>query len=558
MDVSIVLSGEAGQGIKTVELFINEALRDAGYHFFSTSEVMSRIRGGNNTTEIRIGGRHIQGFADKIDILVVLHQNGIYRIEDRIDKNTIIIGDPSSIEDEYKNKYNVKECPVNQIAKDNGGKIMANTVVFGLIIGILRLNTDEAKGLLKKRFGKKGDEVVNNNIAALEAGYEEGNKIEFEAGLETFDDVKEEVVVTGGQTIGIGAIAGGCNFISSYPMSPSTSVLLFLAKHAEKFGVVAEQAEDEIAAINMALGSWYAGGRGMATTSGGGFALMEEGISLSGITEIPAVIHLAQRPGPGTGLPTRTEQGDLTLALYAGHGDFPRIILAPGHPEEGIELTQKAFNLADKFKVPVIVLTDQFYLDSHYLMPKVDVTQYKNEYHIEKTKKDYKTYKLTESGMSPRGVPGYGEGYVCVDSDEHDEWGRITEDTEVRVNMVDKRLNKQKAIEKEAIEPELIGPKNYKILVIGWGSNYGVINEALHQINSDKIAFAHFKQLFPLPGNTKELIEKAEKTIMVENNATSQFSQLIKVQTGLDIDEKILQYNGMPFSVETLIKKIGG
>jgi len=557
-DISIVLSGQAGQGIKTLEQFIIYALRNTGHHFISTSEVMSRIRGGNNTTEIRIGDKTIQGYCKKIDVLIVLNRESIYRMVDRLSKNSIIIGESDTIEDEYKKQYNVKEIPINQIAKDNGGKILTNTVTFGLILGMLKIKPDKEKDTFKKKFSSKGKEIVNNNIAALDAGYKEGENINIDFTPKVFDDIKKQAVLTGSQAVGVGALAGGCNFISSYPMSPSTGVLIFLGKHAEQFDVVVEQAEDEISAINMTLGAWYAGARGMATTSGGGFALMQEGFSLSGITEIPTVIHLAQRPGPGTGLPTRTEQGDLALAWYAGHGEFPRIIFTPGHVNDAIELTHKAFNLADKYQVPVIILTDQYLLDSHFLAPKLNMNDFKNEYHINKTNKDHKTYELTKNGISKRGIPGHGEGYVCVDSDEHDEYGRITEDFDTRTNMVDKRFNKQKELEKEVIPPEIIGAKNYKTLVIGWGSTYGVIKEAIETIDNKDIAFAYFKQVCPLPESTASLIQKAEKTIVIENNATGQLANIIKMHTGLDVNEKVLQYNGMPFSVETIIKKIGG
>lgn len=557
-DISIVLSGQAGQGIKTLEQFIIHALRNAGHHFITTSEVMSRIRGGNNTTEIRIGDKSIQGFCNKIDVLIVLNNESVYRMNDRLSKNTIIIGESGHIEDQYKEKYSIKEVPINQIANDNGGKILTNTVTFGLILGMLNINPDKEKDTLKKKFSKKGDEVVNNNIAALNAGYKEGEKITIDFSPKPYDDIKNQAILTGSQAVGIGALAGGCNFISSYPMSPSTGVLIFLEKHAEQFDVVVEQAEDEISAINMSLGAWYAGARAMATTSGGGFALMQEGFSLSGITEIPTVIHLAQRPGPGTGLPTRTEQGDLALAWYAGHGEFPRIILTPGHVKDALELTHKAFNLADKYQVPVILLTDQYLLDSHFLATKSNSSDLQNEYHINTTDKGHKTYELTKNGISKRGIPGHGKGFVCVDSDEHDEYGRITEDFETRTNMVDKRFNKQKEIEKEVIAPEIIGAENYKTLVIGWGSTYGVIKEAIETIDNNEIGFAYYKQVCPLPDNTASLIQKAEKTIVIENNATGQFANIIKMHTGLDVDEKLLQYNGMPFSVETIIKKIGG
>ncbi len=557
-NLSIVLSGEAGKGIQTVEQLLIKSLRNCGYHFFSTSEFMSRIRGGNNTTEIRIGDPNAKAYSEEIDLLFVLNKNAVYRLEGRISQETVIIGEENNIEDEYKNKYKIKQLPVNEIAKEAGGAILSNTVIFGIISGVLNLDIDDGKAIITKQFESKGDDIINKNIVALEKGFESGKGLNLKISVRPYDAVKSHAILSGTDAIGIGAIAGGCNFISSYPMSPSTGVLIYLANQAKDFGIVVEQAEDEISAINMALGSWYAGARGMVTTSGGGFALMEEGLSLSGITEVPVVMHLAQRPGPATGLPTRTEQGDLNLAVYAGHGDFPRIILAPGTIKDGIALTQKAFNLADKYNVPVIILTDQFYLDSYQNCEKVDFSTFDNQYAFIKTKKDHKTYEISKDGISKRGIPGYGEGFVCVDSDEHEEDGRITESFETRVNMVDKRFQKSKSIEKDAIEPELIGPKNYKKLVVGWGSTYSAIKEAITRLDDDGLAFAYFKQVYPLPSKTKEYLEKAEEIFLVENNATGQFGNLIKLSTGIDIDKKILQYNGLPFSVETIIKKLGG
>jgi len=215
----------------------------------------------------------------------------------------------------------------------------------------------------------------------------------------------------------LGAIAGGCSFISTYPMSPSTGVWIFLTQHSKEFDIITDQSEDEISAINMAIGAWYAGARGMVATSGGGFALMVEGLSLASMIETPVVIHLGQRPGPATGLPTRTEQADLEFVLHAGHGEFPRIILTPGTMEDAFNLSQRAFDLADKYQVPVFILTDQYFLDSYYNLPSLNLSDIRNQSHVVKTNKEYKRYQLTENGISPRGIPGYGEGLVSVDSD---------------------------------------------------------------------------------------------------------------------------------------------
>ena len=558
-DISIVLSGEAGQGIRTVELLIIRALKNSGYNVFSTTELMSRVRGGNNTTEIRVSNERIEAFVDKIDILIVLSKNAILKIENRLTKDTIIIGQDSFIKEKYKNsQYIIKYVALSSLAKEVGGLIYSNVIIYGLLSGIFDINLNLIKESITRHFSTKGKEITDNNINAVIKGYEKGKELKLGIQVEKDEKIKNQVLLSGTESIGIGALAGGCNFITAYPMSPSTGVIQFLARHSDEFGVVVEQAEDEISAINMIQGAWYAGARAMTTTSGGGFALMEEGISNAAITEAPIVIHLAQRPGPSTGLPTRTEQGDLNLALYAGHGEFPRIIFAPGNFTDGIYLTQKAFNLADEFQVPVIILTDQFYIDSFQSIKSIDFTDFKVENFVTRTDKDYKRYKNTEDGISPRGIPMHGDGFVRFDSHEHDEGGFITEDPDIRTKMVDKRLKKLESYSKESIDAEIIGSKNYKTLIVGWGSTYGVIKEAIEKLNDNDLAFAYFKQVYPLPNNTKEILLKAKELIIIENNATSQFGQLIKRYTGMEFTNHILKYNGIPFSLEEIIEKLKG
>ncbi|MHC4325523.1 MAG: 2-oxoacid:acceptor oxidoreductase subunit alpha, partial [Planctomycetota bacterium] len=441
-----------------------------------------------------------------------------------------------------------------------GDRIYSNVVAVGTIAGLFGVERLMAGKYVEKFFAAKSADIVRKNLAALKKGFDFGvelarsSKINFNLAGDA--GITDQVLLSGGEAVALGAVAGGCNFIASYPMSPSTSVLGFLARHGSTFDIIAEQAEDEIAAINMGLGAWYAGARAMVTTSGGGFALMTEGVSLAGMMESPMVIHLAQRPGPATGLPTRTEQGDLELALYAGHGEFPRIIFAPGKLQDAFDLTQRAFNLADKYQVPVFILTDQYFMDSYYNIAAPDLSKLKIEKHITRTKKDYRRYEFTKSGISPRGVPGFGAGLVITDSDEHDTEGHITEDLEMRTRMVDKRLSKGELLKKDIIPPELTGAKNYKNLIVCWGSTYNIAEEAMRKLGRDDVALLHFKQVYPLPDDTAGYLQKAEKTIVVENNATSQFGKLIKLQTGIDIDRKILKYNGLSFFVEELAEKL--
>jgi 2-oxoglutarate ferredoxin oxidoreductase subunit alpha len=556
-DISIVLCGEAGQGIQTVEKILISVLKLSGYFVFSAREFMSRIRGGSNSTEIRVSDKPVNSFVEEIDILIPLDSKAVDHVKWRISKDTIMIGKKEFIEGKSKRIF---EVPFIELAKETGNKLYANTVTVGLLSGMLGVDFSTVEDFIRGFFKRKNEEIVKGNIEAGKKGFEIGeklikeNKVDFK--IKKNAKIKSSLLLSGTELVSLGAIAGGCNFISSYPMSPSTGVLTFLSQQQEEFGIIAEQAESEICAINMSLGAFYAGARAMVTTSGGGLALMVEGLSLAGMLETPIVIHLAQRPGPATGLPTRSEQGDLLFALFAGHGEFPRIIFSPGKTEDIFDLTRKAFDLADKFQVPVIIMTDQYLLDSSFLVSSIDVSKLKNKKYFIKTDKNYKRYKLTKDGISPRGIPGYGEGLVVVDSDEHDEEGHITEDLDFRTKIVDKRLNKMDSIKKEMEPPELIGNKNYKILVIGWGSTYYGIKETLEKLEDKRVAFLHYKQVYPLHPDTENYLKKADKTIVVENNATGQFAKLIKMETGIKIDNPILKYNGLPFGVEEIVKKL--
>ena len=569
-EVSIVLAGAAGQGIQSIEKILSHIIKEDGYHVFTTSEFMSRVRGGINSTEIRVASRIGHAYVDKIDIFIPLKSGLTPFLEQRISEDTLIIGEKEELDYEQ-----IIDIPFSAIAKEIGNKLYSNTVALGLIGGLLKLHEKLMEDHIAKVFSSKGEEVVENNRRALQEGYRRGKelgtsyKIEISKSGDSSEDTAEKpMLLSGTDAVALGALAGGCNMISSYPMSPSTGVLVSLAGYAERMGIVAEQAESEIAAINMALGGWYAGGRAMITTSGGGYDLMTEGVSLAAMIESPMVLHIAQRPGPATGLPTRTGQEDLNLVLYAAHGEFPRVILAPGTPTEAFELTTQAFDIADRYQVPVFILTDQYLLDSFFDTPRFQIDAEQPLNHIAKTDADYRRYRLSgegtegtntdESGLSPRGIPGYGEGRVRVDSDEHSEEGYITEDVvEVRPAMVKKRLyKKHQLLQKAALPPELIGSEQYSTLVVCWGSNRNAAVEALQKIGSDKIALLHLTQLYPLHPGVAEYLDRAERTCLVENNATGQCADLLRHETGRKIDEKILKYNGIPFSVEELQEKI--
>jgi len=559
-DISIVLCGQAGQGVQTVERLLMRIGRLAGYNAFATKEYMSRVRGGLNSTQIRFSDKPVRAFIDRTDILVPLEKGAIEHLGKRVSDETLVIGSAEALGDRSGSANNFVEVPFVQIAEEAGGKVYANTVAVGVLSGLLGITLETAGGYLKTFFAGKSDDVIDGNVQALGKGHAIGTGLaesdQTDFAICPGSDVEGQILINGAEAVGLGAIAGGCDFVSSYPMSPSTGVLVFLARHGREFDLIAEQAEDEIAAVNMALGAWYAGARAMVTTSGGGLALMTEGLSLAGMIESPLVVHLAQRPGPATGLPTRTEQGDLDLALYAGHGEFPRIILAPGTICEAIDLTTRAFDLSDRFQVPVFVLTDQYFMDSYYNLVPPDLSDVEVARHVVETESGYKRYQITENGLSPRGIPGFGKGLVCVDSDEHDEGGHITEDMEVRVRMTDKRLKKLDGVKDDVIEPTLIGPEDSDSIVVCWGSTRHIVEEAVASLGRDDTAVLHFGQVYPLPGRTKELLGGVKKVIVVEGNATGQFARILKIHADIDVDHKILKYDGLPFAADTLARKL--
>jgi 2-oxoglutarate ferredoxin oxidoreductase subunit alpha len=556
-DISIVLAGEAGQGIQTIEVILSRVLKRAGLNVFGTKEYMSRVRGGTNTTEIRIASEPVAAFVDRIDIFIPLDDKAIPHVKSRLTEKTLIVGDAQTVHADRE----ILDVPFLKLATEIGGEIFSNMIAAGFLTGLLGIEVEIIIAVLEEIFGKKAADIIEKNRLAARKGFDLARAAcaEHRIVIELKRDpaVAGEILISGHEAVALGATAGGCNFLASYPMSPSTGVLTFLAQHALDFGIVVEQAEDEIAAMNMGLGSWYAGGRAMVTTSGGGFALMAEGLSLAGAIESPMVIHLAQRPGPATGLPTRTEQGDLEFALHAGHGEFPRVILTPGTVQDAFFCAAHAFYLADKYQVPVFILTDQYLMDSYYNVKEFPAMPEGIKNYFVETGPDYQRYAKAKNGVSPRGIPGFGKGIVCVDSDEHDEGGYITEDAHVRTAMVDKRLKKSELLSKEVLEPELFSRgKNYKKLVVGWGSTHHVIREALWRKTEKDTAYLYLPQVYPFPEQAMTYFHKVSEVICVENNATGQLADIIRRETGFAVHRKVLKYNGLPFSVEELTEKI--
>lgn len=544
-EINLLFGGEAGQGLQTIAQILARMFMDGGLHVLAASEFMSRIRGGSNSITLRAAHHLVRAQDETIDICVLMDKDALPRLKGRCNPATLMIGDPKL----FGPDSGMFPLPLTELGAQAGGAIYSNSIVCGAIARLIDWEFPLLDAALVKAFD--GPELLAKNRAAAKLGWDHGTETAGRFDLPPQKKKTDRLLLDGSQAVAFGALAGGCTFIASYPMSPSTGVLIHLAKSAHAHGVVVEQAEDEVSAINMGLGSWYAGGRALVSTSGGGFDLMSEGLSLAGAIESPMVIHLAQRPGPGTGLPTRTEQGDLEIARYSGHGEFPRAILAPGSPEEAFAYAAHAFTMADASQSPVFLLTDQYLLDTLCDLEPFQLPDSAPEPRIVTTTQGYRRYAAGADGISPRGIPGLGEGIVRLDSDEHDEEGCITEDFEVRTAMVDKRLAKLRLLKEDlALLPRLYGTADYRRLIVGWGSIAPAVEEALERVRPASTAFLHCVQLYPIPQAVVDRLQQASEIIVIESNATGQFARLLRAETGCTITRQWNKYNGLVFTVD--------
>ncbi|NIS71209.1 MAG: 2-oxoacid:acceptor oxidoreductase subunit alpha, partial [Proteobacteria bacterium] len=424
-------------------------------------------------------------------------------------------------------------------------------------------------GIIRDAFKPK---VAELNVKAAKMGYDYARERyagNFEYRLErTSSPVKRKMFLTGSEAVGLGAIRAGCKFYAAYPMTPATPLLHFVAPLNREYGMIVIQTESEIAAINMVAGASFAGVRAMTATSGGGFCLMSEGLGMTGMTETPVVLMLAQRPGPSTGLPTYSGQGDLRFAIHASQGEFPRVVIAPGDVEECFYKTMEAFNLAEKFQIPAILITDKYLVESHGTAELFDQNRIgidrgllltEDEYMDEE---EYKRHKFTEDGVSPRAMPGIKGAIVRTNADEHNESGYTTENPEMTTKMFDKRFKKLDGLVKELENYEttkLYGPEEADVTILGWGSTKGPIREAMKLLSKEglKINYLQIIYLNPFPvANVQKILKSARKTVVVEHNRTSQLSSLIREHLLMTVGHKILKYNGRPFNPRELSQKI--
>lgn len=553
--LNIVIGGEAGQGLATVGELLSKTLVRAGYSINVTQDYQNRVRGGHNTFRVRASPNQVLAPQESVDLLVALTADTVDLHKQEMAPRGLMLADQS---------LKLEGCCLNVPFSELAEGRFVNVAALGVIGGLLGLDRRVALGLVKDNFSRMGPEVVQTNRQALDAGYKwaQGQKSPLRK-LSRVTDRPKRLMLNGNEALVLGALSAGLRFYSFYPMTPSTPIGLNLAAYAEKMGLVVEQGEDEIAVINMALGASFAGAPAMVGTSGGGFALMVESVSLAGMSETPIVIVVGQRPGPATGLPTRTEQGELEFVLHSGHGEFPRAILTPGNAEQCFHLARKALELAERYQTPIFILTDLYLADCYQDVIPFEIEslpQYGPQIDQEPISRPYARYAITENGISPRLLPGLSEHLVVADSDEHDEAGHLTEDLSLRTKMVEKRLRKGEGIREEVVPPDYEGEDSPDILLVSWGSTRGSTLEAAAVLREQgvKAATLHFSQVWPLV--QEQFIDKlkaAKQVVSIESNAFGQFARLIRRETGFHIRKQVHRYDGLPITPEYILRNLG-
>ncbi len=565
MKLNIRVGGAAGQGMQTIGQVLSKTFARGGLEVFAVMDYQSRIRGGHNYFQIRVADNNINAKSDAVDILVSLDEATIELDRGDVREGGIIINDGEACAlVDGEGGVRCLSIPFAKLALDAAGdKLYSNSVAVGAVLGFIGYDMDILYKVLEDFFShKKGSEVAENNIKASKAGLVLAKELNVDLGVDKIEYRNTiKMLINGNDAIALGALAAGCKFFSSYPMTPSTSIFVAAAKYSHDFGAIVEQAEDEIAAMNMIIGAAYAGTRSMTTTSGGGFCLMVEALGFSAIAEIPVVIVNSQRSGPSTGLPTRTEQGDLLFAINASHGDFVHAVLAPSSPLDAFHLTVKAFEIADKYQIPVVILDDQFLADTLVTVDAFDVSSIKPNRCIMSNDElaaleIYNRYEVTDSGVSPRALPGQSEHVVVSDSDEHTKDGHLTEDLQAAMEQKKKRARKLEQLSCDIELPKLYGHPEAKHTLITWGSTFGVAKELLEQKSCcGNFNIINITEVWPLNGEFFTENLRGKKGITVEGNSTGQMARLIRQVSGVEVDS-ILRYDGRPFSIEYLEEKL--
>ncbi len=568
------IGGEAGFGIMASGTMLARTFARAGYHVFATNEYPSRIRGGHNLVTVRVATDNFEAMNRDLHLLVALNRETVDLHKQELGEGALVIFDPKDSElksTDFPKPVKLIAVPLTDLMTKLGGEpVMRNTVAIAASIALMGAPFASFETVITDQFKKKGADVIKRNVDIARAGYDyvkQNFGSENSINLSPATKKEDQLIVNASEAIGIGAVRAGLKFAAIYPMTPINALITFLADHAKSANIVYKQPEDEIAGINMAIGASLGGARSMVATSGGGFALMVEGLSWAGMIEAPLVIDLGMRPGPSTGMPTWSEQGELQFVIHAGHGEFPRIVLAPSDAADAYTLTVHAFNLADRYQVPVFILSDKYINESQWCVPKAlmsgDVTIDRG-----KLAKDselpsdgsFKRYDLTTAdGVSTRSVPGQKGGFYYANSYEHDEVGHVTEKSEARIAMATKRMKKFEAMKKDVKAPTVYGDDPAELTFVTWGSTKGPVLEAMKLLSAKgkKTRLVHYSWIYPFPSaDSMTLLSPATRLIAVEQNATGQLASLIREHTGILIKEKLLKYDGRIWYPEEIVEKV--
>lgn len=592
-----LVGGEAGYGISTMGATFARICTRAGLFVQGYGEYPSLIRGGHNTAGVRVGREAVTSHGDTIDILLALNRQTIdLHLAEMApggaivyDGETIVWDTSALASDPRTSKLRLVSVPLARITKElEADRVMRNTVALGASLAVFGFEFSHIEEIMTRTFAKKGPEVIEHNVKVARGGFDyvhstyadgfptpSGEKLPFEKKMSPVPDAPKRLLLSGNEALSLGALKAGVKFMSAYPMTPITTVMLMLAGWGQKYGIVMKQTEDEIAAMNMAIGASYMGVRSLTATSGGGFSLMTEAIGMAAITETPLVAIEGMRPGPSTGLPTWTDQGDLRFVMHASQGEFPRVVVLPGDVDESFEVMLKAYNWAEKYQMVVLVVTDK------YLGESIFTTEpFKHEdYKVDRGERvsfdeamalkqgEYLRYKFTETGVSKRAVPGMPNTIHSVSTDEHKEDGDLDESGENRIKMVDKRARKLEVLKRDTLKEEdmmmLHGPAEADLTLVGWGSTKGPILEAMGIANANglKVNFLQIKMALPFASEgVARVLEGARarsaKLLLVENNATAQMGSVIRENTGILIENKYLRYDGRPIHSAELIRRI--
>ena len=574
-DFSLAIGGAAGQGIATPGNILARTFTRRGLWLNAYNAYQSIVRGGHIFLTMRISDKEIYSHGDSLDMLVCLNQDTMDRHLGLMGPGgQVIFNGDKIIPGETPEGVQLCPMPIKELSNKSRNKVIQNTIALGVINNLLGLEFELLENSLKQQFGRKGDAVVEENASAAKAGYEYA-KEHFKAYPEPLATGPKPLALwTGNEALAMGGAAAGVKFYTAYPMSPSTGVLHWMAANARELGIMVRQAEDEIAVANMAIGAAHVGARAMCATSGGGFALMTEAVGAAAMMEIPVVFINVMRAGPSTGVPTKTEQGDLWQVLGASQGDFERLIVAPTDALDAFKIIPELFNLCDQHQCPGIVITDLLISEGTFstdpdnlnLQPEIDRGEMLTN---GADNNDYLRYELTDSGISPRALPGL-EGHVhVVATDEHDQDGVIISDEftnpHKRRQMVEKRARKIANIVEKIEPPKLDGPADADVTLIGWGSTYGVIKEAIEQLASKGVTANHLSIRWIVPFHAEaviNIVNDAKRTIIIENNYSGQFHRYLRSETGLAIDGHIRKYDGEPFMphhiVDGVLEQIAG